>query len=534
MRTVEPTGKVQRRQFLQVVGGVGGMALSGAWTLQAVGCGGGNQQPGDDGGAPPDAGGGVGVDLDVALQAVSAQAQLLPGASSDLWTLRGQMVAGGAGALVDVESGALGPTFHVRRGQKVRIRFENKLGEASIIHWHGLAVPAAMDGHPRDAVGEGGQYVYEFEVRNRAGTYWYHAHPHQRTAEQVYRGMAGLFIVHDSDEDALELPRSEFDIPVVIQDRSFDADNQLVYAPSPMDSMTGWLGDRVLVNGTADAVLRVATQPYRLRLLNGSNSRIYRIAWSDGSPLVVIGTDGGLLGQPIQRPYVMLGPGERIELWEDFSDRPQGSDLSLLSLAFDDGATGHLSSGLRQGTPLTILTVRADRPGAGRTAVPTTLIPVPRYQSAEAINAGAPRQIVPTQDHMTWGLNGRSFELNAVASDEHVKLGTAEIWEFDNTQSGATATGGPMGPHGMGGGGMGMAMPHPMHLHGGQFQVVGRQGVTHTGYVDDGWKDTVLIMPGEKAQVMMRYSDYPGLFLYHCHNLEHEDGGMMRNFAVDP
>lgn len=514
---------------------MGGAALSGAWTLPAVGCGGANQRSFDGSGAAPDAGGaGPGVDLDVGLKAVRGRAQLLPGATSEVWTLRGQMFAGVAGALVDVESGALGPTFHVRRGQKVRVRFENNLSEASIIHWHGLTVPAAMDGHPRDAIGEGGQYVYDFEVRNHAGTYWYHAHPHQRTGEQVYRGMAGLFIVHDSDDDALDLPRGEFDVPLVIQDRSFDADNQLVYAPSPMDAMTGWLGDRVLVNGTADAVLRVATQPYRLRLLNGSNSRIYRLAWSDGSPLVVIGTDGGLLGQPEQREYALLGPGERVELWADFSDRPQGSELSLLSLAFDDGATGHMASGVRQGTPLTILAFRADRPGSGRLVVPQTLISVPRYQAADAANAGAPRQIIPTQDHMTWGLNGRTFELNAVASDEHVRLGTAEIWEFDNTQSGVPGMGGPMGPHGMPGGGTGMTMPHPMHLHGGQFQVVGRQGVTHTGYVDDGWKDTVLVMPGEKAQVLMRYADYPGLFLYHCHNLEHEDGGMMRNFAVDP
>jgi FtsP/CotA-like multicopper oxidase with cupredoxin domain len=122
--------------------------------------------------------------------------------------------------------------------------------------------------------------------------------------------------------------------------------------------------------------------------------------------------------------------------------------------------------------------------------------------------------------HMAWTINGRTFRMLEVASDEKVRLNTLEVWEFINQ-------GGGMGMMG------GMNMPHPMHLHGMQFQVLERQGVRHEGYVDEGWKDTVLLMPGERIKILVRFADYPGLFLYHCHNLEHEDMGMMRNYLIE-
>ena len=184
-------------------------------------------------------------------------------------------------------------------------------------------------------------------MRNRAGTYWYHPHPHGITGPQVYSGLAGLFLVSDDEEKAAGLPTGEYDIPLVIQDRAFDNNNQLVYLSGQrMEQMTGFLGDWILVNGQPDFILPVATHAYRLRLLNGSNSRIYRLAWQDGSPLTVIGTDGGLLEKPVYRRYVMLGPGERLELWADFSKYPVGSETALVSLPFDAGA---LAGGRRGG-----------------------------------------------------------------------------------------------------------------------------------------------------------------------------------------
>ena len=318
---------------------------------------------------------------------------------------------------------------------------------------------------------------------------------------------------------------------LVIQDRLFDASNQLVYLASPMERMTGFLGDRVLVNGVVDFAMRVAARPYRLRILNGSNSRIYRLAWADGAPLTVVGTDGGLLEAPIRKPYVLLAPAERLQLWVDLGQHPVGSELSLVSLPFDAPTPMGpmqmgMSRGLAQGAPLSILKMRVDRSSSDRPPLPAKLTPIERYRLESAVNATAPRQIVATMQQMAFGLNGRSFEMNAIAPDEHVKLGTLEAWEFDNTARTRMGMGG-MGMMGM------MSMPHAFHVHGGQFQVLRREGVTHAGYVDEGWKDTVLVMPGERATILMRFLDYPGLYLYHCHNLEHEDGGMMRNFLIE-
>lgn len=516
-----------RRRFLQLLGGLTAATLGSRWLVGASGC--------ANRGSPVDPmPAGIGTtsafapDLDLSLKAVRTRAQLLPGTASEIWTLRGSVSSGPASSLVEHPSQGLGPTLHVRRGQKLRVVVQNDLDEPTVIHWHGLTVPEKMDGHPRFAIAPGQHYVHEFEIRNRAGTYWYHAHPDTRTGPQVYRGMAGLLIVHDEEEDALPLPRGDFDVPLVVQDRVFDADNQLIYAPTMMDAMTGWRGDRVLVNGTADYTLRAQTRAYRFRILNGSNSRIYRLAWSDGSPLTVIGTDGGLLSQPVTRQYVLLAPAERVELWADFRERPLGSELRLVSLAFDaGGAPGPMSAGVPQGAALTILTVKVAERSAERLALPRKLTPLSFRREADALNRDKPRRVVPTMRHMSWSLNSRSFRMQEVAPDERVKLGTLEIWEFDNTVQGGSRGGG----RGMGM--MGMAMPHPMHLHAGQFQILSRQGVSHSGYVDEGWKDTVLVMPGERARILMRYTDFPGLYLYHCHNLEHEDRGMMRNFYIE-
>jgi FtsP/CotA-like multicopper oxidase with cupredoxin domain len=450
---------------------------------------------------------------------------MLLGDPTDVWTFQGQVVRGGAHLLEDVPSGALAPTFRVRVGQRVRVVLSNDLPQETIVHWHGLQVPWMADGHPSFAIRQGGRFVYEFVVRGPAATYWYHAHPDGRTGEQVYRGLAGLFIVENPDELIPLLPAGVYDVPLVLQDRRFDPSNRLVYLTSPLDRMTGFLGDQIVVNGQADSQLSVARRPYRFRILNASNSRIYRLAWADGSPLIVIGTDGGLLETPVRKPYAMLGPGERLEAWFDFGQRPLGAEVRLVSQPFD--ASGPMSTGgVPQGAPLDLVKMTVQRPSADRIALPDRLRAMPRYRWTDAINAARPRTIVPTMHHMGFGLNNRSFEMNEVASDEHVDMGTLEAWEFDNT---VRATGRGMGMM------MGMGpMPHPFHVHGGQFQVVRREGVTHDGYVDAGWKDTVLVMPGETATFLMRAPDYTGTYLYHCHNLEHEDAGMMRNFRVDP
>jgi len=511
---------INRRQFLKIAGAFGtGLATGGIGPLLNVRPAAAQSQPNQK----------FIADLDIALKATPGQLSIFPGTPTGVWRYQAQVLEGEASSLVNLEGSYLGPVIRVQKGQKVRIRFTNDIPDETIVHWHGLHVPALMDGHPRLAIPRGETYIYEFEVHNRAGTYWYHPHPHGRTGPQVYGGLAGLFIVSDEEEKAAGLPSSEYDIPLVIQDRTFDYDNQLVYMSGHMmERMNGFLGDWIFVNGKPDFTLPVATRAYRVRLLNGSNSRIYKLAWQDGTPLTVIGTDGGLLTKPVYRRYVMLGPGERIELWADFSSFPMGSETSLVSLPFDAGMLGGGRRGmmgngaaLPNGAGFPVFRVKVNRLEKSGPTLPKRLSTIQPYRIAEALNPQYPKTFELLMRHMAWTINGRTFQMEATAPHERVKPGSLEVWEFINEG------GGGMGMMGM------MNMPHPIHLHGKQFQVLQRYGVRHEGYVDDGWKDTVLLMPGERIRILVKFGDYPGLFLYHCHNLEHEDMGMMRNYFVE-
>jgi blue copper oxidase len=440
-----------------------------------------------------------------------------------VWRFDGKRIAGAAEALVNQPDSYLGPTFRVREGQRLRIHFENALDEPSIIHWHGLQVPEASDGHPRFAVGRGATYRYDFTVGNRPGLYWYHPHPDRRTGPQVYAGLAGLFVVEDPDDRARGLPTGEADLPLVIQDRQLGQDGELVYAPN---QMMGFLGDRIFVNGRQTPVFTVKAGSTRLRLLNGSNSRIYKLAFSDGRPLTVIGSDGGLLAAPVRKPYIVLAPGERVELWTDFAPSASGPEVWLESHAFAaaEGMMGGMmgGGGLPNGTPFRVCKFEVSGTGE-RLPLPARFEPLAWRPDGEVVNRGEPRRFAVSMSMMRWQLNGRSFDMTDVAADERVKLGSTEDWELQNL--GGT-----------------MAMPHPIHIHAGQFQVLEREvapqwqaaaDTLRAGFVDEGWKDTFLLLPGERVRLRMRFERYSGLFLYHCHNLEHEDAGMMRNFLIE-
>ncbi|MEZ4681342.1 MAG: multicopper oxidase domain-containing protein [Caldilineaceae bacterium] len=518
--------------------------------------------------------------LELTLTAQQDEVAILAGAPTKVWRYTATVEEGDPASVQPVPDSYLGPIIRVQRGQTVRIHFRNELPEASIVHWHGLLVPSAMDGHP-DAVVEPGQsYTYEFEVRNRAGSYWFHPHPHGRTGAQVYNGLAGLFLVSDEEEETLDLPRGDYDLPLVLQDRTFDANNQLVYMANGMggmmDGMMGFLGEQILVNGQPGPQLPVATRVYRLRLYNGSNSRIYKLAWSNGMPMTVIGTDGGLLGEPVERDYVTLGPAERVEVWADFREEAVGSEVKLQSLAFSGVEAGMMMGGmpmhtmmdttaaLPNGAPFDVLTVQVAREEAETLTLPTELTPIEHHAVADAVNGDQPRHFTFAMDNnMAWTINGRTFAMDEVAEEETVRFGDLEVWHFYNgmVATGSDASSGGMmggmrghGGHmghgnqsgqrdqgGMMGGGMMDFMAHPVHVHGVQFQVIDRTiddaqrsgwETVKDGYIDAGWKDTVLMMPGETVQVLMRFDSYAGRYLYHCHNLEHEDLGMMRNFEI--
>ncbi|MCC7184865.1 MAG: multicopper oxidase domain-containing protein, partial [Acidobacteria bacterium] len=271
------------------------------------------------------------VDIDLELVAKPGRVRLLPGAMTDVWQFTGRVISGPASSLTAIPGSYLGPTLRLPRGARVRITFRNQLPDPSIVHWHGLDVPEAADGHPRFAVPGGGTYRYEFTVTNRAGTYWYHPHPHMQTGPQVYSGLAGMLIVTDEVERALSLPSGPQELVAVLQDRRFDASNQLVYSTSMMDLETGMLGDRMLVNGALTPTWDVTTRAYRLRVLNGSNARIYKLAWHDGTPLTVLGCDGGLMETPRTRTHLTLAPGQRADLWVNLTERAVGSTLRLVT-----------------------------------------------------------------------------------------------------------------------------------------------------------------------------------------------------------
>jgi len=406
-------------------------------------------------------------DVEIALTATPTEVSILPGQPTTVFRYQGELlyhalwVQGEPDSLQLIEGSYLGPIIQMRTGQRLRVHFTNQLTEESTIHWHGLDVPADMDGHPIDAIAPAASYVYEFDVINQAGTYWFHPHPHELTATQVHQGLAGLFLVSDDSETAAGLPSGEYDIPLVIQDRTFDANNQFVYAPN---RMAGFLGEQILVNGQPDFTLSVGNQASpeglfaRLRLLNASNSRIYKLAWEDGTPLTIIGTDGGLLESAVQRDYVTLGPAQRREVLVDFSNWPPGTTVTLRSLAFT-GVGGPPGGSLPNGAEFEVMTFMT--PEGEPTATPTqaaavtptstqtvtstptqaatvtpqsspsfsTYLPLAVKQQ-NARHFGSPRTFSLYMQQMNWTINGRLFEMDQVADDEIVQPGSEETWEF--------------------------------------------------------------------------------------------------------
>jgi FtsP/CotA-like multicopper oxidase with cupredoxin domain len=396
------------------------------------------------------------------------------------------------------------PTIRAQRGEIVDVLLDNQLGEDTNVHWHGLTVPAHVDGHPMDVVGPGASKQHTFQIVDRAGTYWYHPHPDMRTASQIYRGMAGFFIVEDPQEAALALPTGAYDVPLLIQDRRLTADFSLEYAPTMKDMMTGYLGDVALVNGVPEPELTVASAAYRFRLLNGSNARVFRVAFEDLRTFQVIGGDGGLLERPAPATSVFLAPGERVEIYVDFAGQPAGRNARLVSLPFSAGGGG-IGRGMGQGDPLSLLrlVVRGTGP---RPSLPATLIPL----------APRPRPVVERRFVMemmhppvfgNFTINGLPFDPDRV--DARADRGVWEVWEVVNSS----------------------AEPHPFHIHAAQFRVVSRTSGPLSPH-ERALKDTVLVWPAEVVKLHVRFDHYAGRYVFHCHNLEHEDMGMMATLEI--
>ena len=406
-------------------------------------------------------------------------------------------------------AGILGPTIQVNTGEIFQANLSNALGEPTNVHWHGLLTPAGMDGHPADLIGAGGNFIYSFPVINRAGMYWYHAHPDLLTAKQAYLGLAGFFRISDTEEQALGMPSGDFEIPVVIQDKLLRYNDNLEYSPGMMDVMNGLLGDHVLVNGIHAPFLDVATRIYRLRILNGSNGRIYNLSLSNGSSFAIIGTDGGLLASTEITSNILLSPGERVDVLIDFSGLEVGTEIFLQSATF----SGSEYQGKQS---FKILKFVIDRMESDSYSIPSTLSSYEVISESQSVR-NRTFDISNGGGHGGHGggmfvhnINGKSYNENFI--DETVVAGTTEIWTFDNT--------------------IGID-PHPMHLHGAIFQVLDRTGGREQLFAHErGWKDTVLVMPGEKVRVIVQFGQNKGVYVFHCHNLEHEDSGMMLQMEI--
>jgi FtsP/CotA-like multicopper oxidase with cupredoxin domain len=406
----------------------------------------------------------------------------------------------------------LGPTLRFRRGEQVRIRVRNGLEEDTTVHWHGMEVPGAADGGPHQGIEAGGLWEPRFTVDQPAATLWYHPHPIGNTARQVYLGLAGLIIIDDEHSDTLDLPKEYGinDVPVIVQDRRFQEDGSILYRLSMPDLMHGLIGDLHLVNGEIKPLLTVKNERIRLRLLNGSNSSLYRFRLSDSLSFRQIAGDGGYLPKPVGTDSLILSPGERAEILLDLRDRKKGDELYLITETFQGPSdrvlkivVGELlpaAAGKGNGEPEDLAVVppiRTDRS-----------MPVRRFD-LQTMGMGGMGMMRGGGARLA--INGRKMAMDRI--DFEVRAGSTEIWEIVNARSGM------------------MEIPHSFHVHGVQFQILDING-KRPPEGEAGWKDTVLLWPGDRVRIVVPFREFPGIYMYHCHLLEHEDDGMMGQFEV--
>jgi FtsP/CotA-like multicopper oxidase with cupredoxin domain len=411
----------------------------------------------------------------------------------------------------------LGPAIKVQRGQTLHARVINELDEDTTLHWHGMKVVGHKDGGPHYTFAPGETWEVSFPVDQPAATLWFHPHLHGRTGKQVYMGLAGVLIVEDDISRDLDLPEDygKNDIPLVIQDKRFSRNGELVYLTHMMDIMQGMMGDVPIVNGTYNPYLEVGREMVRFRLVNGSNARVFDLFFEDNRTFWQIASDGGLLSSPVQTRFLTLAPGERAEILVDFSNSQYGDRAILRSPEFE------------------ILACLVSNNGrAKQGSIPRNLAQIAPLDTSQADRN---RTFVLSGMGPMVSINGRQFDLDRI--DEVVKFNDTEIWEIRNEMF----QGGPMGGNimrgmgrtgRMGGRGMPMAraMAHPFHIHGVQFRVIERDG-SAPPINERGWKDTVLVYPYETVRVLVQFQK-KGKFVYHCHILEHDDMGMMGSFVV--
>jgi len=450
------------------------------------------------------------------------------------------------------------PLLVAHRGDRINAVIENRLPQPTTVHFHGLTLAEAQDGAGFDVIAPGAQKTLTFEIKNRAALYWFHAHPHGFTAEQVHAGLAGLLMVSDDDDATLDrslalAPGNR--LALALADAQVANGVVRPYAPSPQECLHGWFGNRMRVNGALDFTAGVAPGWVRLQLLNACNARGLLLAFRAGNELLpfhLLGGDGGLLAAPAGIDRVFLYPAERIDIAIDLSTH---RNVSAVSLAFDPrhqtkgGTLAQLHATRAKFPPLAAATICAPADGAARDALPDGAeLPLFTLNTSGAVRATPPLpqrlsalpDIVADITALTRRLRldfdertGFLIDQTPYRADEiafSIARGTREVWEVRNSP---------------------LSMPHPMHLHGFGFRVLRRQGTFGPARTlasagngrlpsDLGIKDTVVVWPNETLWLAVDFSvpadaAFSGRqrYMFHCHNLEHEDGMMMRNFAID-
>jgi FtsP/CotA-like multicopper oxidase with cupredoxin domain len=515
----EAAGKpVTRRHMLAALGGAGIAAGVAACTASPSSSGSSRSAPVTSraGGAPP-ASGSVGQPNEPGslrippllaprtdaqgrkvfdLTAEPGTSTFLPGTTTATWGVNGAY---------------LGPTLRVSRGDRVLIHVHNHLPAMTTMHWHGMHLPAIDDGGPHQMIPPGATWSPGWTIDQPATTLWYHPHPDRQTADQVYRGIAGMLIIDDADTSALPLPgRYGFnDIPLIIQDKRLNADGSLDFTDGslgfgPRALQTGRLGQTILVNGTDNPHLAIGDERVRFRLLNASDARIYNVGFADGRTFDLIATDEGLGGHLVPLSRIRLAPGERAEVVAAF--RP-GEKIMLRSFPPDLDISGPASSsGEGQlnggGQSFDLLQVRAAATLRPSPALPARLAALPPPDLTK---------VTRTRSFLLDGtdaINGQQMDMNRVAAV--VIAGSTEIWEV----------------HGF--------LPHDFHIHGVSFRVIDYAGGPPPPQIA-GWKDTVYVPPFQTVRLLVpfgRYADPHHPYMYHCHILQHEDAGMMGQFVV--
>jgi FtsP/CotA-like multicopper oxidase with cupredoxin domain len=419
----------------------------------------------------------------------ASEAQILPGRKTPIWGYNGITP---------------GPTFETTKGRINRVTIANHLGVPTTTHLHGGGTAPQYDGHPLQLVDPGTAFTYVYPGLNDAATLWYHDHAIDATGRNVWMGLAGMHLVRDQLEKQLGVPMgAPYEIVLVIQDRVFNKDNSLFFGvDAGLPVSQGNFGDVILVNGAPFPFLQVERRKYRFRILNGSNARFYKLELSSGDPLTVIGSHGGFLTHPVQTPDLLITEAERYDVVIDFAKYPVGTQIVLRNtiapVPFDDPVD-----------PAKIKEVmRFDvvREASSDFALPQALGPPPVAHEQDAILT---RNWVFERRGGEWVMNGKPFN-HGLHIDAFPKLGTTEIWEFVNKSGGWL---------------------HPIHPHLIEFKFLDRNGKPPRPY-ETGPMDLTALGPNETIRVAIKFRFFRGTYVFHCHNLEHEDHDMMTQFKV--